>query len=327
MPVLDDWENQNLFARPWSHGDDRALTNMILRHWKVIYDGEAEAWADAPDDYRTFFKQQLRWEKSFVGESLVLVGHTWRSHPIAFPAVLVATVSGIVSPLVMLCQLGWEPITGGTAPVFYLICLYLLTASYALFYRSRRNDGNWKHAISSAFFYVGFSLQIYRATIPTYTPLAITALQNPALPGLIAGPDGAPAHIPATFFLCGGNTCGTSGLARIDSAQGEALAIQQVADGFVIGDHTWDHLNIGDTTDTVNPFDGMPCATGQTATVTPTLTTWRASLLSPRITGLCPQFEIEDTANMIHKVTGFWPQLFRPPFGDYAWPEEHHGRG
>ena len=120
MPVLDDWENQKLFGRPWSHGDDRALTNMILRHWKVIYDSEAEAWTDAPDEYRKFFKQQLRWEKSFVGESLVLVGHTWRSHPIAFPAVLVATVSGIVSPLVMLYQLGWEPITDGTAPVFYL---------------------------------------------------------------------------------------------------------------------------------------------------------------------------------------------------------------
>ena len=153
---------------------------------------------------------------------------------------------------------------------------------------------------------------------PTYTPRAITALQNPALPGLIPGPNDTPAHIPATFFLCGGNTCGTSGLAGIDSAQGEALAIQQVADGFVIGDHTWDHLNIGDSTDTVNPFDGMPCVTGQTATVTPTLSTWRASVFSPSITGLCPQFEIEDTAYMIHSVTGVWPQFFRPPFGDYG---------
>ena len=94
---------------------------------------------------------------------------------------------------------------------------------------------------------------------PAYTPLAITALQNPALPGLIPGPNGAPAHIPATFFLCGGNSCGTSGLAGIDSAQGEALAIRQAAEGFVIGDHTWDHLNIGDSTDnTVYLLMGTP---------------------------------------------------------------------
>ena len=111
MPVLDDWENQRLFGRPWSHGDDRALTNMILRRWKVIYDGEAEAWTDAPDDFRKFFKQQLRWES----RSLARVSFLWSHvalHPIAFPAVLVATVSGIVSPLVMLYQLAADPHAG-----------------------------------------------------------------------------------------------------------------------------------------------------------------------------------------------------------------------
>jgi hyaluronan synthase len=165
MPILDDWEHQRLFGRRWEHGDDRALTNMILRRWKIIYDGEAEAWTTAPEEYRKFFKQQLRWEKSFVGESLALVGHSWRSHPIAFPAILVATVSGIVSPLVTIYQVGWEPIAGATAPVFYLLCLYLLNASYALFYRSRRDDGIWKYALVSAFFYITFSPQIFWAII------------------------------------------------------------------------------------------------------------------------------------------------------------------
>ncbi len=165
MPVLDAWECQTLFGRRWEHGDDRALTNMILRRWKIIYDGQAEAWTTAPDEYCKFFKQQLRWQKSFVGESLVLVGHTWRSHPIAFPAVLIATVSGIVSPLVLTYQFIWQPIESATAPVFFLLCLYLLNASYALFYRSRRNDGIWKYALLSAFFYIAFSPQIFWAII------------------------------------------------------------------------------------------------------------------------------------------------------------------
>ena len=85
MPILDQWEHQTLFGRPWLHGDDRALTNMVLRHWKVIYDSEAEVWTEAPARYRQFFKQQLRWQKSFVGESIVLVRHSWRSHPLSFP--------------------------------------------------------------------------------------------------------------------------------------------------------------------------------------------------------------------------------------------------
>lgn len=146
---------------------------------------------------------------------------------------------------------------------------------------------------------------------PTYTPLVITALQDQTLPGLVPGLGGSPSHIPATFFLCGGNQCGTSGDAGVNSLAGQTLAQQEVADGFVIGDHTWDHLNIGDSTDTVNPYDNIPCGT-ETATITPTFTTLGT------ITGLCPQYEVEDTALEIHTVTGVWPQFFRPPYGDYS---------
>ena len=164
-PILENWEHQTLFGRPWSHGDDRALTNMVLRRWKVIYDSEAEVWTEAPQRYHNFFKQQLRWQKSFVGESLVLVRHSWRSHPLAFPAILIAAVAGIASPLVTLYQIGWEPIAYGTSPVFYLLGLYVMNTSYALLYRSLRNDGVWKYAVVSAFFYVSFSLQVFWAVI------------------------------------------------------------------------------------------------------------------------------------------------------------------
>jgi hyaluronan synthase len=164
-PILENWEHQTLLGRPWSHGDDRALTNMVLRRWKVIYDSEAEVWTEAPQRYHNFFKQQLRWQKSFVGESLVLVRHSWRSHPLAFPAILIAAIAGIASPLVTLYQIGWEPIAYGTSPVFYLLGLYVMYTSYALLYRSLRNDGVWKYAVVSAFFYVSFSLQVFWAVI------------------------------------------------------------------------------------------------------------------------------------------------------------------
>ena len=165
MPILEQWEHQTLFGRPWLHGDDRALTNMVLRRWKVIYDGEAEVWTEAPERYRKFFKQQLRWQKSFVGESLVLVRHSWRSHPLAFPAILIGAIAGLASPVVTLYQVGWQPIVHGTTPVVYLLGLYVMNTSYALLYRSLRNDGVWKYGVVSAFFYVGFSFQVFWAVI------------------------------------------------------------------------------------------------------------------------------------------------------------------
>ena len=138
----------------------------------------------------------------------------------------------------------------------------------------------------------------------TYTGRVISALQNQSLPGLIPGPNGQPSHIPATFMLVGGAVANAPG-----------LALQEVTDGFAVGDHTWDHLNIGDSTDTVNPFDTIPC-TGETATTTPVFGTFRSGVSN--ISGLCPQYEIEDTALLIHEYTGVWPQWFRPPYGDYG---------
>jgi hyaluronan synthase len=201
MPILEQWEHQTLFGRPWLHGDDRALTNMVLRRWKVIYDSEAEVWTEAPERYRQFFKQQLRWQKSFVGESLVLVRHSWRSHPLAFPAILIGAIAGLASPLVTLYQVGWQPIANGTAPVVYLLGLYVMNTSYALLYRSLRNDGVWKYAVVSAFFYVGFSFQVFWAVIRIHdNSWGTRGMAPPA--GSTAEPPAdlraAPSPLPAT---------------------------------------------------------------------------------------------------------------------------------
>jgi hyaluronan synthase len=204
MPILEQWEHQTLFGRPWLHGDDRALTNMVLRRWKVIYDSEAEVWTEAPEHYRKFFKQQLRWQKSFVGESLVLVRHSWRSHPLAFPAILIGAIAGLASPVVTLYQVGWQPIVHGTAPVVYLLGLYVMNTSYALLYRSLRNDGVWKYAVISAFFYVGFSLQVFWAVIRIHDNSWGTRGATPPA-GSTARPQAellaAPLPLPATAVV------------------------------------------------------------------------------------------------------------------------------
>jgi len=166
LPLLERWEHQRFLGVACTYGDDRALTNMVLRaRWKTIYDSEAEAWTDAPDGYHTFFKQQLRWKKSWAREGPILASHLWRSRPIAFPAVLLATLSGLASPAVAIYNLGWQPLVRGLSPMFYLLCLYLMSATYALMYRSLRADGVWKYSVIATFFYVSFSLQLVWAIL------------------------------------------------------------------------------------------------------------------------------------------------------------------
>ncbi len=165
-PVLERWEDQHFLGVSCTYGDDRALTNMVLRNrWKATYDAEAEAWTDAPNAYRTFFKQQLRWKKSWAREAPILVSHLWRSRPIAFPALLIATLSGLLSPFVMMFNVILAPLVLGFTPIFYLLCLYLLSLCYALLYRSLRDDGVWKFAVLASFFYVAISPMLIWAVL------------------------------------------------------------------------------------------------------------------------------------------------------------------
>jgi hyaluronan synthase len=165
-PVLATWERQRFLGVTCTYGDDRALTNMVVRAgWKTIYDGEAEAWTDAPEVYRTFFRQQLRWKKSWAREGPILLAHVWRSRPFAFPFVLVNTVAGLISPIVVLYNMVWVPVDRFLVPVVYLLGLYLVSFAYGLYYRVRRDDGLAGYAIAGTFFYVGFSFQLLWAIL------------------------------------------------------------------------------------------------------------------------------------------------------------------
>lgn len=165
MPVLEEWENQRFLGAPCTHGDDRALTNRVLRAgYTARYDATAEAWTDAPESYRKFFRQQLRWKKSWSREGLLLVLHAWRTHPAAFPFILVATIAGLLSPLVLLLNV-LAPFLFGTSPAVYLLGLVMVAFCYALFYRALRNDGTWLYAVPGTFFYLAFSPQLWWAVL------------------------------------------------------------------------------------------------------------------------------------------------------------------
>src|SRR5690606_34336016 len=143
-----------------TYGDDRALTNRVIRAgWTTRYDARAEAWTDAPDRYRKFFRQQLRWKKSWSREGPLLLAHVWRSRTRALPSIAVQTLAGLLSPIVVVYSLV-TPVAGGRFPMVYFLGLYLVSMGYALTYRMLRDDGMWSYAFVGTFFYVMFSPQL-----------------------------------------------------------------------------------------------------------------------------------------------------------------------
>jgi hyaluronan synthase len=159
-PLLDRWEHQRFLGVACTYGDDRALTNRVIKAgWITRYDSEAEAWTDAPDRYRKFFRQQLRWKKSWSREGPLLLSHIWRSRTRALPSVAVQTGAGLLSPIVIGLTLA-RTVAGGHSPLIYFLGLYLVSMGYALTYRTLRDDGMWLYAFLGTFFYIAFSPQL-----------------------------------------------------------------------------------------------------------------------------------------------------------------------
>jgi hyaluronan synthase len=198
LPVLARWENQRFLGTQCTFGDDRALTNMVLRTgWMSAYHSGACAWTEVPERYGKFFRQQLRWKKSWLREGPILMSHIWRTRPLAFPAVFIQTVAGLASPIVLLFNLFWRTAATGVFPMLYVIALYLVACAYGLLYRTQRNDGLWKWAIFGTFFYIALSPQLIWAAIRIRDTSWGTRGAGAPPPSPSAGTAGVPASAAA----------------------------------------------------------------------------------------------------------------------------------
>jgi hyaluronan synthase len=83
-PAIARAAAQTVLGIPQHVGDDRVLTNELLRNgWRTVYQATALVETDAPSDWPTFWRQQLRWGRSSQRETLLSLPWLWR-RPVAF---------------------------------------------------------------------------------------------------------------------------------------------------------------------------------------------------------------------------------------------------
>ena len=173
MPRLEWWENQSFLGIESTFGDDRSLTNCVLRDWKVKYESRAVSHTAVPPNFRQFMKQQLRWKRSWTRESLIVSTFIWRKNPIAALTAYVGIALTLVAPVVAVRTLLWQPIMEGAGfPLVYLTGIYAMAVAYGLYYavRQHRYDGLWVCGVAFCFFYMAFLLwQTYYAMVTVRT--------------------------------------------------------------------------------------------------------------------------------------------------------------
>ncbi|MHB8340350.1 MAG: glycosyltransferase [Mycobacteriales bacterium] len=77
---LEDFTAQRFLGVPVQYGDDRRLTNYALLAGRVVFQDSAVARTMVPERPSHYLRQQVRWTRSFVRESLWLLGQVGPGH-------------------------------------------------------------------------------------------------------------------------------------------------------------------------------------------------------------------------------------------------------
>ena len=196
MPHLEWWENQTFLGVESTFGDDRSLTNCVLRTNKVRYESQAVSHTIVPDNFSQFMTQQVRCKRSWTRESLIVGSFIYRKHPVAALSAYVGMLLPLIAPIVALRAIVFMPVVeGAPAPIIYALGVYAMAVAYGLYYVLRRPTYSsiWVYGIVFCFFYLVFLLwQTYYAIITARTsawgtrPSTVGQPQSAEAPALAA---------------------------------------------------------------------------------------------------------------------------------------------
>jgi hyaluronan synthase len=157
LPILDTWLKQTFLGAPATIGEDRALTNYVLRQgFYAVYQRTALVHTVVPETYNGLCKMFLRWDRSNFRESLVQLGFIFSKYRTKDRLLPVADffVTQMEFPLTYLF-LGLLWFSLAVYPIVmvkFFAGLGVLTMLYMLYYLSQERDWEFIYGIIYSYF-------------------------------------------------------------------------------------------------------------------------------------------------------------------------------
>lgn len=153
LEVLDQWRYQKFLGTRSTFGDDRSLTNFIMRNWKVIYCRTARATTIVPEHYAKFFKQQLRWKKSWIREGTNAGSFIWKKNPIASLSFYTNLIIPIFGPLIIIKILLLDSVMDGKNPIYFMLGVILMSVLFGIYYHLIQQNKYWWYVVMFTIMY------------------------------------------------------------------------------------------------------------------------------------------------------------------------------
>ena len=167
LHVLDEWLNAKVLGEYGNYGDDRSLTNLILKDYKILYHDQALATTIAPENWKQYVRQQARWSRSYLREILKVGRWMWRKHPVPALSWYAMMWMPIIEPVVITSALAIAPVmavlSGGSNLAWsYLLGVTAITAVWTLHFWEQTGRRYWWTGFLYTVTYMAFfSWQIY----------------------------------------------------------------------------------------------------------------------------------------------------------------------
>ena len=149
----DAWLNQRFLGQKATFGDDRSMTNFILRHHRATYQDTAVCQTIVPNNHKVFLKQQMRWKRSWLRESLIAASFMWKKSPFAAVTFYMGLIVPIAAPLVVSYNLVYVPITQHIFPTSFVLGIFLMSLLMSMAQLLLRKSSTWIYGMLFCLYY------------------------------------------------------------------------------------------------------------------------------------------------------------------------------
>lgn len=153
LKYMDAWLNQRFLGQKATFGDDRSMTNFILRHNRTTYQDSAVCMTIVPRSYKVFLRQQMRWKRSWLRESLIASRFMWKKEPFMALSFYMGVLVPIAAPVIVLYNLIYVPIMHRVFPTSFILGMLMMSLLMSMAQLFIRRSTTWIYALWFCLYY------------------------------------------------------------------------------------------------------------------------------------------------------------------------------